>query len=90
MTGWTPPPLGDPREQLPDHLLALIPKRPYLSTACQAAQDFEAAATAHPEQVGELTRWRDRMRARCRVDNKFTGRLCVAAHHQETSTRIRE
>ncbi|MEH0417859.1 hypothetical protein [Streptomyces sp. B21-083] len=78
---WTPPPPGDRREQLPDHLLALI--RPYLrgyqSTACQTAGYLEQAIAEHPDHRVELGLWRERMRARCRANQKYTGELCP--HH---------
>lgn len=82
MTAWTPPPPGDRREQLPDHVLALIPARPYLSTACETAQDLETAAGVHRGQASELAVWWERMHARCRTNQKFTGQLCVCGCHQ--------
>lgn len=79
--GWTPPPPGDTREQLPAHVLALI--RPYLrgytSTACQTAAYLASAAVAQPEHRAELIEWRRRMRKRCRRNQKYTGEICP--HH---------
>lgn len=75
---WTPPPPGDTREQLPDHLLDLI--RPYLrgytSTACQTAGYLAEAIADHPRHRAELAEWRERMRARCRTNQKYTGEIC--------------
>ena len=83
MTDWTPPPPGDRREQLPDHILALI--QPYLlgytSTACQTADYLAQAITDHPEAEAELAEWRERMGARCRRNQKYTGEICP--HHGE-------
>lgn len=80
-TEWTPPPPGDTREQLPDHLLALI--RPYLrgytSTACQTAGYLASVIADQPEHRAELIEWRQRMRKRCRRNQKYTGEICP--HH---------
>ncbi|MFH9072706.1 hypothetical protein [Streptomyces alboflavus] len=82
MTDWTPPPPGDTREQLPTHLLDLITPEPYESTACQTARLLDDAIRQHPGQAAELTMWRDRLYARCRINHKFTGELCTNAHHR--------
>lgn len=78
---WTPPPPGDTREQLPDHLLDLI--RPYLrgytSTACQTAGYLAEAIADQAEHQAELVVWRARMKARCRDNQKYTGEICP--HH---------
>jgi hypothetical protein len=83
VTDWTPPPPGDRREQLPDHLLALI--RPYLlgyrSTACQTALYLVEAALDHREHQDELVEWKERMQARCRRNQKYTGEICP--HHEQ-------
>jgi hypothetical protein len=80
---WTPPPPGDRREQLPAHLLALI--QPYLlgytSTACQTADYLAQAIADHPEVGAELAEWRERMGARCRRNQKYTGEICP--HHEQ-------
>lgn len=85
MTDWTPPPPGSTAEQLPNKLLALIATDPYLSTSCQTAQRLEEAATALSAggsgDVIELMAWAQRMHARCRLNNKFTGQLCVCPCH---------
>lgn len=73
---WTPPPPGDRREQLPDHILAAIRPTPYLSTACHAAFLCE---TTEPTEA--LTGWPERLHARCRLQNKFTGKPCVCRCH---------
>lgn len=78
LTNWTPPPPGDTREQLPPHILALI--RPYLrgytSTACQTAGYLAEAAADQPDHRDELIEWRQRMDARCRTNQKYTGEIC--------------
>ncbi|MFI8872434.1 hypothetical protein [Streptomyces sp. NPDC055243] len=81
MTDWTPPPPGDTREQLPDDVLGLIRVRPYTSTACETAQALTDAATAHPGRAGELNVWAQRMHQRCRINHKYTGRLCDCRCH---------
>lgn len=82
MTDWMPPPPGDTREQLPDHLLALIDMPSYLSTACEAAGALETAAGTRREQAGELAAWQERLHARCRTNNKYTGQLCMCGCHK--------
>jgi hypothetical protein len=88
---WTPPPPGDTREQLPDHILTLI--RPYLksylSTACETARAVTEALVDHMRAQGgtddtakELGVWRERLRERCRLNQKFTGQICVSPRHQ--------
>ena len=81
MTDWTPPPPGDTREQLPDHILALIDVPPYLSTACETAHQLDTAITNRPNRGAELMLWRDRMHGRCRRNQKFTGQLCACYCH---------
>lgn len=80
---WTPPPPGDTREQLPDHLLDLIrPELPfYLSTACSTGQLLAAAIPDHPGHAHELDTWLHRMHQRCRLNMKFTGQLCCCDCH---------
>jgi len=85
---WTPPPPGSTREQLPNHILQLIrPYLPaYLSTACQTGHALAEAiadrfSASDRETVTELQTWRERMRQRCRENQKFTGQLCVAGWH---------
>lgn len=73
---WTPPPPGDRREQLPDHILALLDIPPYTSTACESADLCAAAATRHPEHADELRHWEQRQRQMCRINNKYTGVNC--------------
>lgn len=89
-TTWTPPPPGDTREQLPDHILALLTIPDYESTACEMARLLTNAITFHPEDADELTAWAGRMRRRCRENNKFTGRMCehvVGARQPDTETQ---
>ncbi|MCX5239764.1 hypothetical protein OG824_31645 [Streptomyces prunicolor] len=73
---WTPPPPGDTREQLPDHILALLDIPPYTSTACETAELLTAATLVHPEHAEELRQWARRQRERCRINNKYTGVHC--------------
>lgn len=75
-SAWTPPPPGDRREQLPDHLLALLDIPTYTSTACETAELLAAAITRHPEHADELRQWEQRQRQRCRINNKYTGVNC--------------
>lgn len=81
---WTPPPPGDRREQLPDHLLALIRDRlpDYTSTACQTADLLACTATyrRHP-LYDEIREHAERLHSRCRLNLKFTGQLCVCGCH---------
>lgn len=73
---WTPPPPGSTREQLPDDVLAAIRPGPYLSTACHAAFLCETS-----EPTDALAGWPQRLHARCRINNKFTGRRCICGCH---------
>ncbi|MEU1787065.1 hypothetical protein ABZ553_14570 [Streptomyces sparsogenes] len=79
--GFVNPP-GSTAEQLPDDVLALIDPPPYLSTACETAQLLEQAVAEHPDRQAGLGEWARRMHARCRANQKFTGRLCSCGHHQ--------
>ncbi|MET9073906.1 hypothetical protein ABZX95_17400 [Streptomyces sp. NPDC004232] len=81
-SAWTPPPPGDRREQLPDSILAAIDVPPYTSTACQAADQCSVAIPERLEVSDELGQWADRLHARCRINNKFTGQLCACGCHQ--------
>lgn len=89
MTGWTPPPPGDTREQLPDHLLAAIWSvlGKYFSTACHTATACQAAAYRHAELADELRAEAKRLHTRCRTNQKFTGQLCVCGCHTEEQPR---
>lgn len=84
-TTWTPPPPGDRREQLPDHLLALLDIPPYTSTACETAELLAAAVARNPERSYELRYWEDRQRQRCRINNKYTGVICQHATNADPS-----
>lgn len=81
MTDWTPPPPGDRREQLPDHLLAAIDIPPYTSTACQTADLLSEAIPGRLDLAEELGEQADRLHARCRLNQKFTGQLCDCGCH---------
>lgn len=76
---------GSTAEQLPDDVLALIDPAPYLSTACETAQLLEQATAEHPDRSAGLEEWARRMHDRCRINHKFTGKLCTCGHHQEAS-----
>lgn len=78
--GFANPP-GSTAEQLPADVLALIDPPPYLSTACGTAQALEEAVAEHPQRAGGLREWARRMHDRCRINQKFTGKLCSCAHH---------
>ncbi|MGW4075952.1 hypothetical protein ACWELB_20985 [Streptomyces asiaticus] len=82
---FVPPPPGSTEEQLPADILALIDPPPYLSTACETAQLLEQAVAEHPDRQAGLGEWARRMHDRCRINQKFTGRLCTCGHHQEAS-----
>lgn len=90
MTDWTPPPPGDRREQLPDHILALLDIPPYTSTACETAELLTAATDRHPEHADELRQWEQRQRQRCRINNKYTGVLCQHAAPEPDGPTVRE
>ncbi|MFE9391666.1 hypothetical protein [Streptomyces sp. NPDC006784] len=78
-----PPPPGSTREQLPDHLLALIDVPPYTSTACETAHECERVVDVHTEHAEELrTAAAGQLHDRCRRNNKFTGVTCGCACHQ--------
>lgn len=77
-----PPPPGSTRDRLPAHILALLTPGIYLSTACETARRCDGAAITHPNRAGELAQWRDRLHDRCRLNHKFTGRLCICPCHQ--------
>lgn len=79
--GYANPP-GSTDEQLPDDVLALIDPPPYLSTACETAQLLEQAVAEHPDRQAGLREWARRMHARCRENQKFTGKLCTCGHHE--------
>lgn len=80
---WTPPPPGDTREQLPEHLLNLIRGSipDYLSTACVTADTLAVAVHwSHPQRA-EVGQWAERLHQRCRRNQKFTGQLCACGCH---------
>lgn len=81
---WTPPPPGDRREQLPDQLLALIDIPDYLSTACEAATLLARQMPKRTHRRVELGEHSDRLHARCRLQNKFTGVACRCDCHTTT------
>lgn len=75
--GWEPPPPGDRRDQLPDHILSLLARRIYLSTACEMAKACTMAIVRYPEHEKELLAWAGRLHRRCRLNNKYSGELCA-------------
>jgi len=80
---WTPPPPGVTTEQLPDEILAVINGQlpDYTSTACQTADAVACTATYRHPLYDELRAHAERLHARCRLNHKFTGRLCVCGCH---------
>lgn len=84
MTDWTPPPPGDRREQLPDHLLDAIAGvlGKYLSTACHTATACTAAAYRNDGLADKLRTEATRLHSRCRLNQKFTGQQCVCDCHE--------
>ena len=86
MTDWTPPPPGDRREQLPDHLLALIRIPAYLSTACETAQLLSGEMPRLTHRRNDLGDHSDRLHERCRRNNKFTGASCICPCHAKEPT----
>lgn len=83
-----PPPPGSTAEQIPEHLLALIVRRPYVSTACETGRALQSAMIRHPEYHAELDLWLNRMHDRCRLNNKFTGVLCGCGCHAENRRTV--
>lgn len=75
-------PPGSAQEQLPADVLALLTTRHYLSTACETARLIDGAIIRNPNR-SDLLGWRDRMHARCRLNQKFTGELCACRCHKE-------
>lgn len=78
MADWTPPPPGDTRHQLPASVLDSIRVPVYLSTACEIAALLDETVS---EQPG-LTGWANHMHSMCRLNNKYTGSLCICPHHE--------
>jgi hypothetical protein len=79
-----PPPPGSTLKKLPDHILALIVLRPYISTACETARALESAVVRHPDFADELRMYRDLCHKECRLNNKFTDVECGCPHpHRE-------
>lgn len=76
----TPDPPGSRSEQLPADVLALLRPRGYLSTACDAARRVDIATIQHPDNA-DLPAWVERLHARCRLNNKYTGERCHCRCH---------
>ena len=76
-----PPPPNSTVKQLPDSILDLIIKVPYLSTACDVARRLQSAIVRHPDHAGELADWRDIKHSECRQNNKHTGMTCSCGCH---------
>jgi hypothetical protein len=83
---WTPPPPGSTAEQLPPHILALIHAPSYVSTACDTAYALALPGHSHANiaRRDEINEWVDRLHARCRRNQKFTGALCGCSCHITT------
>lgn len=77
---------GSTEEQLPDEILKILAVRSYLSTACEAAGFLDDATFLFPEMEEILCTWRQRMHERCRLNNKFTGKLCICSCHPSPTT----
>lgn len=80
-------PPGSTREQLPADVLAAIRPGPYLSTACEAADLLADAIPDRLDLADGLARHAERLHARCRINNKFTGALCVCGCHAPPAPR---
>lgn len=78
--------IGSTGEQLPPDVLALIEVRTYLSTACETADACVDAIPRRLDRETELGEWADRLHARCRKNNKFTGALCLCTCHDEAAS----
>lgn len=79
-----PNPPGSTREQLPPALLALINLPDYVSTACQTAIHLAAGPAPIATSSGAIldVGWYvDRLHARCRKNQKFTGQICICRCH---------
>ena len=79
--GTVPNPPGSTCEQIPADVLALLPTRHYLSTACETGRLLQVAIIRYPDRE-DLPKWQDRMHGRCRLNNKFTGAPCTCRCHQ--------
>jgi hypothetical protein len=80
--GYVPPPPGSTAKKLPDHILALIVPRPYISTACDTAESVEQAMVRYPEYAKELGLFRNWLhQEECRLNHKFTDVPCRCVCH---------
>lgn len=93
----TSPP-GSSREQLPAEILALLPEGDYVSSSCRTGQLIESDVCGRvrywgmklPDTVtlADLEGWIGHLHARCRLNHKFTGKLCVCRCHEAQSTGV--
>lgn len=83
---YVPPPPGDDRDALPDHLLAVIHLTPYYSTACQTGTALGHAAVTRPAMAAELCHWAARTHASCRVRRRADMALCICGCHRAAAT----
>jgi hypothetical protein len=86
----TPPPPGNTREKLPDHILRMLARRMYLSTACEMAQACESAVLRYPDNSEELAYWGNWLHEkRCRLNNKFSDAPCCCPCHKDAAEAAR-
>lgn len=81
---------GSTAEQLPDHILALLPPAEYTSTACDTAARLETVAAdgVREELRGEVAYWVRWLYERCRLNHKFTGELCASPSHRDQAEDV--
>jgi hypothetical protein len=76
------------REQLPDHLLALI--RPHLgaytSDACRTTRLLAEASADRPDHAAELRQWRRRLHQQCPRTHPHTRQPCDCWCHTTEET----
>lgn len=82
-------PPGSTSEQLPANVLALLPIRPYLSTACETAEACETGAAVHRDERPWLHAHAEDLHQRCRLNHKFTGQPCSCRCHDQPARRDR-
>lgn len=84
------PPPGSTRKQLPDHILAMLTTRIYLSTACEMAMACTMAIVRYPEKEDELTFWSKWLHTeQCRLNNKYSGQPCTCpCGHERAEVRV--
>lgn len=81
-----PPPPNSTVKKLPDDILALIVRLPYLSTACGNARALQSAIVRHPDRAADLAMWRDIKHGECRQNNKHDDMKCICGCHVDGVT----